>query len=171
MSPGLRKVNPSRASHTAPGGSFQEDLMKKLLFVAFIFAAVSAFADEPSILDAEFQLKGGYMPIDKLDLNNAHGYCEADFFTDLSVRLILFNLFFVDGEMACNFTLKSGNANFTPYFMNFQVGGGIKIGGLEAGYRHACYHPVLNFSSNNCSLNGGGFDEFYISFKGKVKIF
>lgn len=138
------------------------------LIIIFLLLATIGYADNVS---AEYAFEVGYLPIDMFkDIDSTYFQESLSFYTDLEAKIFILDLIFFGGGMRSHFMVADGMKNFKPYTMDFRFEVGIKIGGFSAGFRHNCYHPV---TPNGMALStiDAGFEELYIRFIGKVKIF
>ena len=114
--------------------------MKKIFIILFLFVSVAGFSQ---ILDFEYELEIGYMPLDVLkttiftDNNNSE-------YIKLSANILLLDLFFIGGSMQNNFYITADSWSGVPYFSNFMFTFGIKKDGFEIGFRHYCQHPIVS---------------------------
>jgi hypothetical protein len=64
-----------------------------------------------------------------------------------------------------------GGASFAPFLSEYNVKVGARFGDLEVGYVDDCTHPVLNTAVIPTTFLYGGWNGFYVSFKGSCKLF
>jgi hypothetical protein len=64
-----------------------------------------------------------------------------------------------------------GDASFAPFLSEYNVKVGARFGDLEIGYVDDCTHPTLNTAIIPSSYLYGGWNGFYVSFKGSCKLF
>jgi len=144
--------------------------MKKTLITTLMLAIIfSSYAD--GILDFEYFLEAGYMPMDKtLSNNTTLKVFDGSEYITFDGEIILLQHIFIGGYMRSQFYLKEDLAT-VPYYMDFTFRFGIKTENFEFGFRHTCLHPVLSSYVNRSTIQGAGYEEIYFKFKGKVSIF
>ncbi len=84
---------------------------------------------------------------------------------------LLDNHLFIGGS-AETWESPTGSIYFAPSEAFYSFSAGLRLSGFEIGYRHECDHPIVNSWSDSV-LNGYGAnrDEFYLSYRGSIKIF
>jgi len=147
--------------------------MKKIIVIMILaMMMMGVWADDSGILGFNFYLKASYLPTDKLYLPSFSTPDNGIFMaTDMKAEIVLLGVVFAGGEMNCQFNFNTSALSGDPFLMDYGFFAGIRIGGLEAGYRHDCYHPILSRGEAHSLVEAGGYDEIYISFKGSVKLF
>ena len=93
----------------------------------------------------------------------------------IGMELLLAEHLFISGGVETYATPSSAVPYFNPSESLYTLGAGVRFGGFEIGMKHECDH--ITESSNREVISGGatGFagtkTEFYLSFKGTMKIF
>ncbi len=88
----------------------------------------------------------------------------------LGSELLAIDHVFLDAEVKTEESYLHG-VNFSPFYSEYTVKAGLRFGGFEAGFIDNCIHPTLDTNAGRSSYFYGGYQGFYASFKGKVKLF
>jgi len=159
--------------------------MKKLFLAAILaLAAATSFAQEKKetgILRFNYEMEIGWLPGNEWIIHTTRYTGQGlDFYATMKAEVVLevLNpfLFFVGGSMQVDMSALTyeGLPSFSPSEMYYGLNAGIRLGGLEIGFRHFCYHPVMPFLALDGSgdvMFEGGYNQLYISFKGSVLLF
>jgi hypothetical protein len=159
-----------------------EDHMKTLLSILIsLLMATSLFAQEEknnSILDFAFEMELGYLPLNSWVMHQtAYTGNGLDFYLNMKAEVILLNMFFVGGNTRTNASFRGDGLVIDHSEIWYGVNAGVRIGGFEIGFRHSCFHPIQTYynffitTPENIVNAEGAYEELYISFKGKVKLF
>ena len=150
-------------------------MKKTLILLILLLVGFLSFADEPqSILDLTFEMELGYLPQNGWVLHETDLTTGTNFYDKVTVELILLNTFFAGFNMRSDFSDIPGSYQFDPTTITYGINVGFRFGNFEIGFRHYCFHPVITYIRNSTeeTINAeGGYEEIYIKFKGKVKIF
>lgn len=153
--------------------------MKKIIIIlAMVFAAGAVFSQEAetSTLKFNYQMELGYLPLDGWNLHETiYTASGLNFYMTLKAEVLLLDFIFAGGHMRTNASFKTdGTLIMNPSEIWFGFNAGLRFGGLEIGFRHACFHPLMIYINQmgQGSINAeGAYEELYISFKGSVKLF
>jgi len=141
--------------------------MKGLILV-FLLISVFCYADN---MTGEFAFEVGYLPIDMFKTRDVDYYLsDIALYADFMAKIWLFDLIFIGGGMRSHFVYYADKTEFWPYTVDYRFELGIKIGNLTIGFRHNCYHPAAPFEKIYAKMDAA-FEELYVRFEGKVKIF
>lgn len=150
-------------------------MKRKMLAAVFALSAALAIGQEKSILQFNYGLELGWLPLNTWWLH-ATGYTGEgkDFYVTLDAEIVLLKIIFVGGNVRTFMSLKNDQINFSPSEVWYNFRAGLRFGGLEIGFRHSCLHPIIPYIylSGIGDINAeGGYEEVYISFKGSVTLF
>jgi hypothetical protein len=154
-------------------------MKKTIMVLVFILVAVSISAqekEESSVLRFNYQMELGYLPLNGWALHDTiYSQDGLNFYFNLKAEVLLLDFLFAGGSMRSTATFKNdGSFYFNPSEIWFGFFTGIRIGGLEIGFRHSCFHPILtyvHFMPSGTTNAEGAYEELYVSFKGSVKLF
>lgn len=88
----------------------------------------------------------------------------------LGAEFLIAEHFFIGGSVE---TMEDPKTSifFSPFQSNYKFGGGMRWAGFELGLRHECDHITLGELQQTNGGYGMVSTEFYVSFKGSMKIF
>jgi len=145
----------------------QEDVMKGLIIIFLLLSAI-CYADN---MTGVFVFEIGYLPFDPLLNDNSSYFSDSlSFYSNFNIKITIFDLIFIGGGMLCHFVNDVYTNQFFPYMMDYRFEIGFKIDGFSIGFRHNCYHPVAPYNITLSNMNAA-FEEIYIRFESKIKIF
>lgn len=90
-------------------------------------------------------LEAGYQPLGDLAMyEQARLYSERSFYLEMQARVTIAHTLFVGGEVTTYMSPLSLN-NWDPTRMLYQFNAGLRVDGIEVGFRHYCTHPVMTY--------------------------
>jgi hypothetical protein len=96
------------------------------------------------------------------------------FETTLGAELVFAEHFFAGGSVE-TYMHPYQSVFFNPTESDYKFSFGIRYAGFEIGWRHECDHMTLSYADFGDISRNGGYTmvstEFYLSFKGSMKIF
>jgi len=76
---------------------------------------------------------------------------------------------FINGSVDTYMFKQNNSLWFDPFQMTYLIGAGVRVEGLEIGWKHSCFHPIItyNFTWWDDQITPsyeGGFDQFYLKY-------
>ncbi len=158
--------------------NYMEVFMRHLvLIVLLILLAIPLLADN---LVFNYDLILAYLPLNTLFQweNSTNLILKANenpllFYIDLNAEVVLFDTFFIGGNMRNDFYNKSDSLYFSPQTMRFKFFTGLRFKKIfEIGFNHFCFHPVIPYfglHANPIVKWEGAYEEIYIKISGSTK--
>jgi hypothetical protein len=150
--------------------------MKTFFVSLFLIITIFCTIADPNILDLSIGLESGALP--KLDwvFYETPFTSSNNFYVEMDVEFIIYDLWFIGGSMRNVFSFTGHGIVCEPTNMWFGACTGVRFYGFEVGIRHACYHPVMVYSTvyeqENRQVNTeGAYTEIYVRWEGKLKLF
>lgn len=98
---------------------------------------------------------------------------ELGYYTDLQADVVFAERVFVGGGVRTDMRPSSVD-NWIPHWTAYDFRAGLRIGGLEAGFRHRCNHPIQTYTWSAKDLKmpsaEGAYEEIYLRFDGAMDI-
>lgn len=95
---------------------------------------------------------------------------DSSISTTLGAELLAMDHLFVSAEVQTEEKYLKP-ISFGPFFSQYTVKAGFRWGGFEAGYVDNCLHPTSYLGNTIQSQLYGGYNGFYVTFKGSAKLF
>jgi len=95
------------------------------------------------------------------------------FYVEQEVEIQLWDFMFIKLGLKSNlfsFPEPPIGVSFFPYNANYEIGGGLRFGKLELGFRHYCIHPVMPWVGRITDYKQvweGWYEELYVRFSNR----
>jgi hypothetical protein len=121
-------------------------------------------------------LQLGIMPVNNFQMWNYYEnptYSgQKDLYMKVDFEFLIQDIFFIGGEFNNTFWMR-GIKSFAATGIEFTFKTGFTFKGFTLGFNHFCRHPITPYLNNEIInvKNEGAFEQIYLEYSGKFKLF